>query len=68
MATLMRRNHFSDSVPVKVCRVSRWSRSVKSLLELEKFHRFAAAYERTGGSSRCFETARNGTVICGGRI
>lgn len=43
IATLMRRNHDSDSVPVKVCSVERSSRLVKSEPEQEKFQRLAAA-------------------------
>lgn len=43
MATLMRRNHDSDSVPVKLCSVERWERFVKSEEEDVKFHRLAAA-------------------------
>lgn len=68
MATLMSRNHDSDSVPVAETSVLSWERSVKSLLVEVKFQRLAAAYVRTGGSSRWDDTLRKGTVICGGRI
>jgi hypothetical protein len=43
MATLMSRNHDSDSVPVKVTRVLSVSMSEKSLPVEVKFQRLAAA-------------------------
>jgi hypothetical protein len=63
MATLMSRNHDSDSLPVKVTSDRSCSTSVKSLLFDAKFHRLAAAYVRAGGISWWAATSRKGTAI-----
>lgn len=63
IAALIKRNHDSDSVPVKEKSVLRSSRREKSVEDEEKFHKLAAAYVNTGGSSTWDDTHRKGTVI-----